>query len=52
MSRLSFSQQVRVTLLLTEGNSIRSTERLTGIHRDTITRLGKTISAGSMKRCG
>jgi IS1 family transposase len=32
-------KQIEVLRLLVEGNSIRSTERLTGIHRDTITRL-------------
>ena len=41
MSPLSFPQQVRVISLLTEGNSIRTTERLTGVHRDTIMRLSK-----------
>ena len=43
MNQLAFSQQVRVISLLTEGNSIRATERLTGIHRDTIMRLSKRI---------
>ncbi len=43
MNQLSFSQQVRVISLLTEGNSIRATERLTTIHRDTIMRLSKRI---------
>jgi len=32
-------KQIAVLLLLSEGNSIRSTERLTGVHRDTIMRL-------------
>jgi IS1 family transposase len=32
-------KQIGVLRLLSEGNSIRSTERLTGIHRDTIMRL-------------
>lgn len=43
MNQLSFPQQVRVISLLTEGNSIRATERLTGIHRDTIMRLSKRV---------
>ena len=43
MNRLSFPQQVRVISLLTEGNSIRATERLTGVHRDTIMRLSKRV---------
>ncbi len=33
--------------LLVEGTSIRSTERLTGVHRDTILRLLETVG----KRC-
>jgi hypothetical protein len=36
MNVLSFEQQVSVIAALTEGCSIRSTERLTGVHRDTI----------------
>ena len=32
-------KQIEVLRLLVEGNSIRSTERLTGVHRDTIMRL-------------
>ena len=43
MNRLSFPSQVRVISLLTEGNSIRATERLTGVHRDTIMRLSKRV---------
>jgi hypothetical protein len=31
---------------LTEGQSIRATERLTGIHRDTIMRLGERVGRG------
>jgi IS1 family transposase len=38
MSHLSHDQQARVIACLVEGNSVRSTERLTGIHRDTILR--------------
>lgn len=37
---LPTEKKVAVTHLLCEGNSIRSIERLTGIHRDTIMRLG------------
>jgi IS1 family transposase len=37
--RLSRERQVAVTHLLCEGNSLRSVERLTGIHRDTAMRL-------------
>ena len=43
MNRLAFPSQVRVISLLTEGNSIRATERLTGVHRDTIIRLSKRV---------
>ena len=32
-----------------EGNSIRSTERLTGVHRDTIMRLGVRVGNGCQK---
>lgn len=39
MNRLSKEKQVQVLTALVEGNSIRSTERMTGVHRDTITRL-------------
>jgi hypothetical protein len=43
---LSFDQQVSVTAALTEGCSIRAVERLTGIHRDTIMRLGVRVGDG------
>lgn len=46
MSHLSFEQQIRVVACLVEGNSIRSTERLCGIHRDTILRHLLTIGEG------
>ena len=36
---LKIDKRRDVLHLLIEGNSIRSTERLTGVHRDTITRL-------------
>ena len=38
-SVLKREKQIEVLRLLVEGNSIRSTKRLTGIHRDTITPL-------------
>ena len=44
MSALSRDQQIQVIGCLTEGMSIRAIERLTGIHRDTIMRLGVVIS--------
>jgi hypothetical protein len=39
-------KQIQVTAALAEGNSIRSIERMTGIHRDTIMRLGVKIGQG------
>src|SRR6266853_2959328 len=39
MYTLSMQQKVTVVSALVEGNSIRSIERLTGVHRDTICRL-------------
>ena len=46
MNVLSRDQQIQIIACLTEGVSIRSTERLTGIHRDTIMRLGERIGRG------
>jgi len=40
MNILPFDKQIAAISALTEGVSIRATERLTGIHRDTIMRLG------------
>jgi len=39
MNIISKEKQIQVLKTLVEGNSIRSTERMTGIHRDTIMRL-------------
>src|SRR4029077_21075373 len=39
MNRVPFARRVQVINCLVEGNSIRSTERMTGTHRDTICRL-------------
>ncbi|MBM3333567.1 IS1 family transposase, partial [Candidatus Sumerlaeota bacterium] len=44
MNSLTPQKQIAVLKALTEGVSIRSTERMTGVHRDTIMRL--TIRAG------
>lgn len=49
MNILSFDQQIRIIGALTEGCSIRSTERLTETHRDTIMRLGVKIGVGCQK---
>jgi transposase-like protein len=45
-NHLSIDKQIAVTAALAEGNSIRSIERMTGIHRDTIMRLGVRIGQG------
>lgn len=39
MNRLGLDQQIRVVAALVEGNSIRSTSRMTGVARNTITTL-------------
>ena len=46
MNILSFDKQVAAISALTEGVSIRATERLTDIHRDTIMRLGLRVGEG------
>lgn len=46
MNVLPLDKQVRAISALVEGCSIRSTERLTGIHRDTIMRLGVRVGEG------
>ena len=43
MNQLSQEKQILIANLLVEGNSIRSIERITGVHRDTIMRLGITL---------
>ena len=42
---LKQDKQEMVINMLIEGNSIRSTERMTGVHRDTIMRLGVSVGA-------
>jgi IS1 family transposase len=46
MNILTREKQIAVISALTEGCSIRSVERLTGIHRDTIMRLGVRVGDG------
>lgn len=46
MNRLSLDRQSQAISALVEGNSIRSTERMTGIHRDTIMRLLVRVGSG------
>jgi IS1 family transposase len=46
MNILSRDQRITIISALTEGMSIRATERLAGIHRDTIMRLGARVGRG------
>src|SRR6266446_3255554 len=46
MNQLSMDRQVQIVSALVEGNSIRSVERMTDIHRDTIMRLAVRIGEG------
>jgi IS1 family transposase len=46
VNNLPFDKQVAVIAALTEGCSIRSVERLTGVHRDTIMRLSVRVGEG------
>jgi len=46
MNVLPRDHQIAVISALTEGCSIRATERLTSVHRDTIMRLGVRVGAG------
>jgi IS1 family transposase len=46
MNILSRDKQIDIIAALTEGCSIRAVERLTGIHRDTIMRLGARVGRG------
>jgi IS1 family transposase len=45
-NNLPFDRQVEIISALTEGVSIRSVERLTGVHRDTVMRLGVRVGYG------
>lgn len=45
-NHLSKDKQIAITAALAEGNSIRSIERMTGVHRDTIMRLGVRVGQG------
>ena len=49
MNRLSLARRTQAINCLVEGNSIRSTERLTGAHRDTIMRLLVEVGEGCAK---
>lgn len=43
MNQLPIEKQIMIASMLVEGNSIRSIERVTNVHRDTIMRLGIRI---------
>jgi IS1 family transposase len=47
MNNLPRDKQVEIVAALCEGMSIRSVERLTGVHRDTIMRLGARVGRGA-----
>src|SRR5437899_1241556 len=46
MNRVPLARRVQIINCLVEGNSIRSMERMTGTHRDTICRLLVEVGAG------
>jgi len=46
MNRLNLDRRTQIVSALVEGNSIRSTERMTGVHRDTIMRLLVEVGTG------
>src|SRR5580704_19673961 len=46
MNRLSLARRTQIVNCLVEGNSIRSTERMTDTHRDTVMRLGVEVGTG------
>jgi hypothetical protein len=46
MNILPFEQQAQVIASLVDGCSIRATERMTGVHRDTIMRLAVRVGEG------
>jgi IS1 family transposase len=46
MNQLDMDRQVQIVSALVEGNSIRSIERMTGVHRDTIMRLAIRVGEG------
>lgn len=48
-NELNTENKVQAVSLLCEGNSIRSIERITGIHRDTVMRLGVRIGTACAK---
>lgn len=49
MNKLKKDKQLAVISALVEGNSIRSVERITGVHRDTIMRLMVRVGEGCQR---
>lgn len=49
MNQLSIEKQILIATLLSEGNSIRSISRITGVHKCTITSLGVRLGEMAMK---
>ena len=49
MNRLPLAERTRVINCLVEGNSIRSTERMCDVHRDTICRLLVEVGEGCQR---
>jgi hypothetical protein len=43
---LNMDKQIAVVAALAEGSSIRAIERMTGVHRDTVMRLGVKVGMG------
>ena len=48
---LNTDKQIAVIAALTEGSSIRAIERMTGVHRDTIMRLGGILTLADDGEC-
>jgi hypothetical protein len=48
-NNLDTEKKVLAVSMLAEGNSIRSIERITGVHRDTIMRLGVRVGQACAK---
>src|SRR5689334_3878070 len=46
MNRLNLQRRTQIIICLVEGNSIRSTERMTNTHRDTVMRLMVEVGEG------
>jgi len=49
MNTLDINYKSHVISMLCDGSSIRSIERITGIHRDTVMRLGVRVGEASAK---